>query len=87
MLGGAAYNMLSVASGTFLGAMEGTPKIWDIAAVWVIVKAAGGVWIPLDEDRAPFPLTPGENYGRRAYRTLILSREALVPIFRPLMTG
>lgn len=85
MLGGAAYNMLSVASGTFLGAVEGTPKIWDIAAVWAIVKAAGGVWLPLDDDQSPFPVIPGTDYGHRAYRTLVLSREALVPLFKPLM--
>ncbi len=84
MLGGAAYNMLSVASGTFLGAVEGTPKIWDIAAVWVIVKAAGGVWIPLDEEQPPFPVIPGQDYGKRAYRTLVLSRESLVPLFKPM---
>lgn len=86
MLGGAAYNLLSVASGTFLGAVEKTPKIWDIAAVWVIVQAAGGVWIPLDDPQSPFPLVPGEDYGGRPYRTLVLSREALVPLFKPLMT-
>lgn len=87
MLGGAAYNMLSVASGTFLGAVERTPKIWDIAAVWAIVKAAGGIWVPLDGEPDPFPVTPGEDYGRRAYRTLVVSRADLVPIFKPLMSG
>jgi myo-inositol-1(or 4)-monophosphatase len=82
MLGGAGYNMLSVATGTFLGAVEQSPKIWDIAAVWVIVKAAGAVWISLD-DLQLFPLTPGQDYGRQAYRTLLLSRKALLPEFLP----
>jgi myo-inositol-1(or 4)-monophosphatase len=62
--------------------VEQSPKIWDIAAVWVIVKAAGAVWISLD-DLQLFPLTPGQDYGRQAYRTLILSRKALLPEFLP----
>ncbi len=83
MLGGAAYNMLSVASGTFLGAIEQTPKIWDIAAVWVIVKASGGIWIPLNTDQPLFPLTTGHDYGRVAYPTLVISRHELLPVFKP----
>ncbi len=84
MLGGAAYNMLLVASGTFLGAVEQTPKVWDIAAVWVIVQAAGGVWIPLD-DRPPFPLHPGQDYGRQSFPTLILSQERHRSVLQPYM--
>jgi myo-inositol-1(or 4)-monophosphatase len=84
MLGGAAYNMLLVASGTFLGAVEQSPKVWDIAGVWVVVKAAGGVWIGLDRED-PFPLMPGVDYGRKAHRTLLLSREALIPVFQGRM--
>ncbi|MDX2271849.1 MAG: inositol monophosphatase family protein [Cyanobacteriota bacterium] len=91
MLGGAAYNMLSVAAGTFLGAIERSPKIWDIAAVWVMVQAAGAVWIPLDpqghwpeEQGIPlFPLISQQDYGRQGYPTLILSRPELIPILRP----
>ena len=41
MLGVATYNLLTVASGVSLGAVEATPKIWDIAAVWAITQAAG----------------------------------------------
>ncbi len=95
MLGGAAYNMLGVAAGTFLGAIEQTPKVWDIAAVWVIIQAAGGVWIPLHgkdlhgkdlhgEDPL-FPLVTGRNYGTQAYPTLVLSRPELQAVFQPYL--
>jgi len=42
MLGAASYNFLTVATGATLGGVEATPKIWDIAAAWPIVQAAGG---------------------------------------------
>ncbi len=84
MLGVASYNFLMVAAGATLGGVEATPKIWDIAAVWVIVQAAGGVWVPLHS--APvFPLVDREDYGDRSYPTLAVSRPELVPVFRPFL--
>jgi myo-inositol-1(or 4)-monophosphatase len=83
LLGAVSYNFLLVAAGATLGGVEATPKIWDIAAAWPIVRAAGGVWVPLDSE--PFPLRAGENYGDRAYPTLAVSQAELVPIFQPLV--
>ncbi len=84
MLGVATYNLLTVAAGWALGGVEATPKIWDIAAVWAIVQAAGATWTPLEP--APiFPLNPGQDYSRRAYPTLVTSRADLVPTFLPLV--
>ncbi|MBF2089089.1 MAG: inositol monophosphatase family protein [Synechococcales cyanobacterium K44_A2020_017] len=82
MLGVATYNVLTVATGTALGGVEATPKIWDIAAVWAIAQAAGASWIPLDR-QSPFPLQVGQNYSRRPYPTLVASRAALVERFLP----
>jgi myo-inositol-1(or 4)-monophosphatase len=48
MLGVASYNLLTVAAGITLGAVEATPKIWDIAGVWPILQAAGASWVALD---------------------------------------
>ena len=79
----ATYNLLLVATGIALGAVEATPKIWDIAAVWVIVQAAGGTWVPLTG--AIFPLRPGDSYGTKAFPTLVVSHQTLVPVFRPLV--
>lgn len=84
MLGVASYNLLTVAAGIALGGVEATPKIWDIAAVWAIVQAAGGAWVPLEPDPI-FPLQVGQDYGSRSFPTLAVSRADLVPTFRPLV--
>ncbi|MEO0538174.1 MAG: inositol monophosphatase family protein [Cyanobacteria bacterium P01_A01_bin.123] len=85
MLGVATYNILTVAAGISLGAVEATPKIWDIAAVWPIIQAAGGTWTALDH-RPIFPLSAGENYRSRPFPTLISSQQALASQFEPLVT-
>ena len=84
MLGVASYNFLTVATGAVLGGVEATPKIWDIAGAWVIVQAAGGVWVSLD-DEAIFPLKVGENYGKRSLPTLVASSSEMVNLFKPLV--
>ncbi len=84
LLGAASYNFLMVAAGATLGGVEATPKVWDLAAAWSIVQAAGGVWISLGSEDV-FPLRVGENYGDRAYPTLVVSRTELAPIFQPLV--
>ena len=84
MLGVTTYNFLAVASGTSLGGVESTPKVWDIAAVWAILHAAGGVWIPLTS-KPVFPLQKGVNYGSISFPTLVVSRPELVPTFQPLV--
>ena len=81
MLGVASYNFLCVASGAALGAVEATPKIWDLAAVWVIVQAAGGAWVSLSKEPI-FPLQAGKNYGSYSLPTLVASRAELVPKFK-----
>ncbi|MEO1070463.1 MAG: inositol monophosphatase family protein [Cyanobacteria bacterium J06638_6] len=86
MLGSAAYNLLIVGAGWAIGAVEATPKIWDIAAVWAIVQAAGATWVPLD-DIQPFPLEVGQDYSRRPYPTLATAQAPLVDVFRPLVKG
>lgn len=82
MLGVASYNLLTVASGAVLGGVEATPKIWDIAAVWAIVQAAGGAWQALEPDPI-FPLQVGRDYGKRSYPTLVASQANLIPVFLP----
>ena len=84
MLGVATYNLLTVAIGSTLGAVEATPKVWDIAAVWAIAQAAGAVWVPL-EPQPIFPLQVGKDYGDRSFPTLVVSRGELVPFFLPFV--
>jgi myo-inositol-1(or 4)-monophosphatase len=83
-IGVASYNCLLVACGAALGGVEATPKIWDIAAVWVIVRAAGGVFVSL-EANPPFPLNVGADYGSRPFPCLVVSRAELVSVFQPLV--
>lgn len=84
MLGVATYNLLTVAAGATMGGVEATPKIWDIAAVWAIVQAAGAVWYPL-ESTPIFPLEVGKDYSSRSFPTLVVSRKDLIPVFEPLV--
>jgi myo-inositol-1(or 4)-monophosphatase len=85
MIGVASYNILLVATGAALGGVEATPKIWDIAAVYAILQAAGGVFVSL-ESNPIFPLKVGVNYGDRSFPTLAVSKNELVPIFKPLVS-
>ena len=82
MVGAATYNLLLVASGVAIGAVEATPKIWDIAAVWPITQAAGGHWLFLKGTEV-FPLQPGRNYGQQPFPTFVVTRPDLVERFRP----
>jgi myo-inositol-1(or 4)-monophosphatase len=84
LLGVASYNVLLVASGVALGGVEATPKIWDLAAVWPILQAAGGSFTYL-EPEPMFPLTVGRDYGNQPYPCLVLSCSDLLPTFLPLV--
>ncbi|ACK67934.1 Inositol-phosphate phosphatase [Rippkaea orientalis PCC 8801] len=86
MIGVASYNILLVACGAALGGVEATPKVWDIAAVWVIVQAAGGVFISLKDDPI-FPLIIGENYGKKSFPCLVVNQAKYVEQFEPLVKG
>jgi len=84
MLGVATYNLLTIAAGATMGGVEATPKIWDIAAVWAIVQAAGATWTALEPEPI-FPLEAGKDYSQRAYPTLVVSYPELVSVFQPLV--
>lgn len=57
MLGSAAYHLLSVATGAALGGVECTPKVWDLAAAYLVLKEAGGAVTYIGGDPV-FPLPP-----------------------------
>ena len=84
MLGVATYNFLAVAAGASLGGVEATPKIWDLAAIWAILHAAGGVWVSL-RDEPTFPAVAGQNYGSYALPSLIVNQPKLAELLLPLM--
>ncbi|MCB9160023.1 MAG: inositol monophosphatase [Caldilineaceae bacterium] len=64
ILGAAAYHLAKVADGTGLASVEATPKIWDLAAVDVIVREAGAILELQDGGAAVFPIPPERlDYG------------------------
>lgn len=86
MLGVATYNFLAVACGVSLGGVEATPKIWDLAAVWAIVHAAGGVWVSL-RDEPTFPAVAGRDYGSYAMPCLVVGKQELADVLLPMMVS
>lgn len=85
LVGVASYNMLLVASGAALGSVEATPKIWDIAGAWVILQAAGGCFVSLNNEPI-FPLKVDKNYGSVNLPCLSVSNSELVSVFKPLVS-
>lgn len=84
MLGASTYNFLTVALGSCLGAIEATPKIWDIAAVWPIVCASGATWRFLDttgETIKRFPLVAERDYTNETFPALALARPEFYAAF------
>ncbi len=84
VVGVCTYSFLLVATGGVLGSVEAIPKVWDLAGVWPIIQAAGGQFVPLTDDDI-FPLTVGEDYGKKVLPTLVVSRSELASVFEPLM--
>jgi myo-inositol-1(or 4)-monophosphatase len=78
ILGSAAYHLCKVADGTALAGIEATPKVWDLAAAFLIVEEAGGVIVAADGD-AIFPLTAERrDYKARSITTLYASNPAIL---------
>nr|YP_002048933.1 inositol monophosphate family protein [Paulinella chromatophora]ACB42723.1 inositol monophosphate family protein [Paulinella chromatophora] len=54
-LGVASLNLISVAMGQTVAALEATPKIWDLAAAWLILIELGCPlkWLDIDPEALP----------------------------------
>lgn len=76
VFGSAIYTFCQVARGSAIVGFEATPKVWDLAGAWLIVREAGGT-IECIEGDAPFPLVSGLDYSKRSYPTLATSTKAL----------
>ena len=72
LLGVSSLNLTSVAMGQTFGAIEATPKIWDIAAAWLILEELNCIinWLEInpcnlkagqDLSNVNFPLIAGIN--------------------------
>jgi myo-inositol-1(or 4)-monophosphatase len=69
ILGSASYTWCAVARGAAIIGFEATPKIWDIAAGWLLVSEAQGV-IETFDGAQPFPPIPGFDYRAQDFPTL-----------------
>jgi myo-inositol-1(or 4)-monophosphatase len=69
IMGSAAYSFCMVARGTALLAFDAAPKIWDLAAAWLLVQEAGGK-IEAFEGLPPFPISSEINYRVTNFPTL-----------------
>jgi myo-inositol-1(or 4)-monophosphatase len=67
--GSVAFHLMLVATGSAILDLEVAPKIWDIAAGWIIVHEAGGE-IKLLAGKPPFPVSSGVNYDEYNFSTL-----------------
>jgi myo-inositol-1(or 4)-monophosphatase len=85
ILGSAAYNLCTVARGVAVMGFDATPKIWDIAAAWLVVSEAGGVIETLDGSR-PFPLSSAEDYSQKKFPTLSAATQQLASLGREQIT-
>ena len=77
ILGSAAYSICSVASGLALISFESTPKIWDIAAAWLVVQESGG-FIQTHDGSQPFPVQTQRDYSKTNFPTLAAATPELL---------
>ena len=76
ILGSATYSFCSVARGISVLSFEARPKIWDLAAVWLLVQEAGGV-VEIFDQRPLFPPLPGLDYSLHNFPCLAAATPAL----------
>jgi myo-inositol-1(or 4)-monophosphatase len=69
ILGSGAYTFCLVARGAALLGFDAAPKIWDLAAVWLLVEEAGGV-ITAFEDSPAFPISSHEDFYQTNFPSL-----------------
>jgi myo-inositol-1(or 4)-monophosphatase len=81
LLGVASLNMVSVAMGQTEAALEATPKIWDLAAAWLVLTELGCPlrWLV----NSPEHLEAGENHANKDFPVLAARDPATLEIFLP----
>ena len=82
IMGSAAYHVVAVANGAALASIDATPKVWDLAAAYLILREAGGAAVGLDAPTI-FPLSPQDrDYGRLAMPMLAAASPACLSLVR-----
>jgi myo-inositol-1(or 4)-monophosphatase len=81
ILGAAAYDFCSVARGAAIAAFQATPKIWDIAAGWLVLEEAGGL-AELYGGGSPFPYLPQGAYTSKVYPSMMSANPVVTDLLR-----
>ncbi|MCT4365882.1 MAG: inositol monophosphatase family protein [Synechococcaceae cyanobacterium MAG-AL1] len=81
LLGVASLNLVSVAMGQTVAALEATPKIWDLAAAWLVLSELGCPlrWL----QNSPDALEPGANLADSDFPVLAAKDPATLDVFMP----
>lgn len=70
ILGSAAYDLAAVGAGLAAASIQLTPKVWDLAAAWLVAEEAGAAVGTLLSGVDIFPLQPGVDYGSTIFPLL-----------------
>ena len=81
LLGVSSLNMTSVALGQTIGALEATPKIWDLAAAWLILSELDCTIKWLDSN--PKNIQPGQDLSTQNFPLLTVSTSNSIDTFMP----
>ena len=81
LLGVSSLNLTSVAMGQTYGAIESTPKIWDIAAAWLLLEELNCSieWLETD----PANLTSGQNLSDVNFPLIACRSKEKIEILKP----
>ena len=81
LLGVSSLNLTSVAMGQTFGAIESTPKIWDIAAAWLLLEELNCSieWLKTD----PINLIPGQDLSNVNFPLIACRSLEKIKILKP----
>ena len=81
LFGVASLNLVSVAMGQTVAALEATPKIWDLAAAWLVLQELSCPvhWIQRD----PLAIPPGTDLTAIGFPVLAADSETTLRLYRP----
>lgn len=81
LLGVASLNLVSVALGQTVAALEATPKIWDLAAAWLVLHELGCplVWLK----RVPEATEEGVDLSQTEFPVLVARNQETLERFLP----
>ena len=81
LFGVASLNLVSVATGQTVAALEATPKIWDLAAAWLVLRELSCPvrWLQRDPEQIP----PGTELTDTGFPVLAADSEATLRIYLP----